>query len=224
MPGAYRLLDMKKGRKVLDLACGQGVFSRFLSQKGLKVTGLDASESLIQYAKSRSHPAMAFHSGDAASEKSLPGETFDGIVCLMAVQNMEHLEPVLRNISRWLVPGGRFVMVMMHPTFRIPRQSHWGWDEEKKLEYRRVDLYLTETSIPIFTPPMRTEGPYTWTYHRPLHSYFDALLGAGLTVSRFEEWASNKKSQPGKRAKAENRARQEIPLFLAMAADKPKEA
>jgi hypothetical protein len=33
-----------------------------------------------------------------------------------------------------------------------------------------------------------------------------------------EEWISNKKSQPGKRAKAENRSRKEIPLFLALRA------
>ena len=31
-----------------------------------------------------------------------------------------------------------------------------------------------------------------------------------------EEWISNKKSEPGKRAKAENRSRKEIPLFLAL--------
>ncbi len=35
MPGAYDMLNPKKGSKILDLACGQGVFSRFLHKKGM---------------------------------------------------------------------------------------------------------------------------------------------------------------------------------------------
>ena len=47
---------------------------------------------------------------------------------------------------------------------------------------------------------------------------FAALVGAGFAVDGLEEWVSNKKSQPGKKAKAENRSRKEIPLFLALRA------
>ena len=41
---------------------------------------------------------------------------------------------------------------------------------------------------------------------------------AGFYVDAMEEWVSNKKSLPGKRAKAENRSKKEIPLFLALRA------
>jgi hypothetical protein len=51
-----------------------------------------------------------------------------------------------------------------------------------------------------------------------MQSYISALAEAGLCVDALEEWVSNKKSLPGKRAKAENRARKEIPLFLALRA------
>ena len=91
-------------------------------------------------------------------------------------------------------------------------------DEEKKIEYRRVDHYRTETKVPILTPPFADKDSYTLTYHRPLESYFAALSNAGFAVNGLEEWISNKKSQPGKRAKAENRSRKEIPLFLALRA------
>ncbi len=112
-------------------------------------------------------------------------------------------------------------MVIMHPCFRIPRQTHWGWDAEKKLEYRRVDQYASENRIPILTPPMARSRVYTDTYHRPLQSYFEALAGAGLWVDRLEEWTSHKTSEPGKRARAENRARKEFPLFMALRARSP---
>ena len=53
------------------------------------------------------------------------------------------------------------------------------------------------------------------------HKGYDAiwrLSNAGFAVDGLEEWISNKKSRPGKRAKAENRSRKEIPLFLALRA------
>jgi SAM-dependent methyltransferase len=203
---------------VLDLACGQGVFSRYLSQRKIKVTGLDTSEEMIRFAQSRSDPSIRFEHADAQNPQALQGKTFDAVVCLLALQNIESLPPVMANVKRWLKPGGRFVMVTTHPCFRIPRQTHWGWDEQKKIQYRRVDLYGSESAIPILTPPFVQSKSFTVTYHRPLQGYVQALTEAGLCVDGLEEWASHKTSEPGKRAKAENRARQEIPLFLALRA------
>jgi ubiquinone/menaquinone biosynthesis C-methylase UbiE len=218
MPGAFRMLELKKGARVLDLGCGQGVFSRYLSRRGMLVEGLDSSEELIRFAGDKSKSAIRFHVADAGDPKAGGNARFDAVVCLLALQNMESLEPVFKNVARWLKPGGRFVMVLTHPCFRIPRQTHWGWDAEKKLEFRRVDHYASELRIPILTPPMARSKVYTWTYHRPLASYVEALSSAGLCVDGLEEWASNKESLPGKRSRAENRARKEIPLFMAIRA------
>ena len=211
-------MQLKKGETVLDLACGQGVYSRYLAQRKMKVTGLDTSEEMIRFAQSRSDASIRFEQGDAQDLQVLQGKTFDAVVCLLALQNIESLPPVMHNVKRWLKPGGRFVMVTTHPCFRIPRQTHWGWDEQKKIQYRRVDLYGTESAIPILTPPFAQANSFTVTYHRPLQSYFQALAEAGLHVDGLEEWTSHKTSEPGKRSKGENRARQEIPLFMALRA------
>jgi len=218
MPGAAMLMNLKKGDRVLDLACGQGVFSRYLAEKGMHVEGLDSSEELIRLARTRSKPSIRFHLADAREKNTFEKSHFDGIACLLALQNMEEIGSTFQNVARWLKPEGRFVMVVTHPCFRIPRQTHWGWDEEKKIEYRRVDRYASDISIPIITPPLAGSKGHTLTYHRSLQSYFTALAGAGLWVESLEEWASKKESQPGKRAKAENRARKEIPLFLSLCA------
>ena len=217
-PGAFQMMQLEKGNTVLDLACGQGVFSRYLSQRKMRVTGLDTSEEMIRFARSRSDSSIRFEQGDAQDTQALQGKTFDAVVCLLALQNIEFLPPVMQNVKRWLKPGGRFVMVTTHPCFRIPRQTHWGWDEQKKIQYRRVDLYGSESAIPLLTPPFVQAKSFTVTYHRPLQSYFQALAEAGLCVHGLEEWTSHKVSEPGKRAKAENRSRQEIPLFMALRA------
>jgi hypothetical protein len=46
----------------------------------------------------------------------------------------------------------------------------------------------------------------------------NAMGEAGLLVDRLEEWPSMRRSQPGPRAAEENRARTEIPMFLAIRA------
>jgi len=218
MPGVFKMLDLKSGRRVLDLACGQGVFSRFLLEKRIKPEGLDSSEELLRMARSRSIKTIPYHLGDASDATLLQDQEFDGVACLLAVQNMENIEPVFKNVARWLKPKGKFVMVLTHPCFRIPRQTHWGWDDDKKMEYRRVDRYANEMKIPILTPPFIDKVNFTMTYHRPLQNYFSALLKAGLCVDSLEEWMSNKESAPGKRSRAENRARKEVPLFMAIRA------
>ena len=218
MPGVFRLLEVRKKDRVLDLACGQGVFSRYLARKGIHVEGLDSSSELVKYARARSGPSIQYHVGDAGNAENFEADRFDGIACLMAIQNIEKIDLLFKSASRWLKTGKHFVVVMTHPCFRIPRQSHWGWDDEKKLEYRRVDHYMTETTVPILTPPFADSKSFTLTYHRPLQSYISALAQAGFCVDAMEEWVSNKNSLPGKRSKAENRARKEIPLFLALRA------
>jgi ubiquinone/menaquinone biosynthesis C-methylase UbiE len=218
MPGATKLMGLKKGQRVLDLACGQGVFSRYLLAKGMQVEGLDVSEEFLQLARKRSKPSIQFHLADAREADTFKESHFDAVACLLALQNMEEIGPTFKNVARWLKPDGRFVMVVTHPCFRIPRQTHWGWDEEKKIEYRRVDRYASDLSIPIITPPLAGSKGHTVTYHRSLQTYFTALAGAGLWVESLEEWTSKKESQSGKRAKAENRARKEIPLFLSLCA------
>ena len=218
MPGAWRLLGLRKGSRVLDLACGQGVFSRYARAKGVRVTGVDISSELIRHAIGRSGAGIKYLTADAGDPKILRGEKFDGIACLLAIQNIERIIPIFKNARRLLKPEGCFVLVLTHPCFRIPRQSHWSWDEEKKLMGRTMDLYASEISIPLMTPPVSGSRGYTLTYHRPLQTYVQALAEAGLHIDLLEEWASHKTSEPGKRSRGENRARTEFPLFMAVRA------
>ena len=39
------------GESVCDLACGQGVMARLLTERGAKVTGVDISEKLFEIAR-----------------------------------------------------------------------------------------------------------------------------------------------------------------------------
>ncbi|MBK8035515.1 MAG: methyltransferase domain-containing protein [Verrucomicrobiaceae bacterium] len=206
---------MKRGERVLDLGCGQGVFCRAMAQKGAEVTGVDASPTLIQKAKTYPvRPPIRYLARDAAHIGDL-GE-FDVISAILCVQNMEKLTEVTAAAARALKPGGRMLWVMNHPAFRIPRQSSWGFEDERKLQYRRLDAYSSELSIPIVMHPGKHDSESTVSFHRSLTGLTRAGFASGLVLGGIEEWHSHKESQPGPRARAENRARKEFPLFLGL--------
>ena len=217
IPGALKLLAPQAGEKIIDIACGQGVFCRELAKAGAAVTGVDAAEGLIKAARDRS-PHIKYLVADAANLKTIAGQSFNAASCIMAIQNMEPLTKIIGEMARVLTDNGRLLLVMSHPCFRIPRQSGWGFDEQRKLQYRRVDSYLSAQRIPIQMHPGAAPGKLTWTFHRPLADYFTALNERGFAVTRLEEWSSHRQSKPGSASRMENRARDEIPMFLALLA------
>lgn len=217
LPGLLRLLDLKPRETVFDVACGQGAISLGLAETGVGVTGVDLSPALIARAKERASERVRFLVGDARRLSMLQAGAFDAAVCVLAAQNIDPIEPVFAECGRLLRRGGRAVFVVPHPAFRIPRQSSWQWDEPRKLLYREVDRYLEPLKVPIDMRPFRQPGAtLTWTYHRPVGFYVNGLAASGLLTNALEEWTSQRTSQPGPRAAAENRARQEFPLFLAV--------
>jgi hypothetical protein len=99
----------------------------------------------------------------------------------------------------------------------VPRQSGWGWDRERRLQYRRIDRYLTPIVVPMKPPTGRAEGA-TRSFHRPLEAYINGLGAHGLLVDCIDEVPTYKISEAGPHAAAENRANEEIPLFLGLRA------
>lgn len=193
--------------------------------------------------------AIEYAVADARALADVVSGPFDAIACVMALMNMDPLTGVCAGVASLLRPGGRFVGVILHPAFRAPGQTSWQWeggearrgvpapprkgrhprDEQKPSgararQYRRVDGYLTPMARDIvMNPGAAAHGKpavTTLTYHRPISSYVRALAESGLLVDAMEEWPSLRVSQPGGRADEENRARREIPMFLAFRAVK----
>ena len=220
LPGTLGLLGDVDGKRVLDVACGQGQLCRLLAERGGELTGVDAAPRLIDFAKSRGPADIDYHVGDArAIDRGLQG--FDLATCVMALMNIEPFAPVVDGIARSLSVGGSAVFVVLHPGFRVPKHSDWAWDGTVR-QSRRVWAYLSDRQIPVtMNPGAASSGAdevTTWTYHRPVQAYFNAIAEAGLAIERVEEWASHRRSERGPRAEAEDRARREIPMFLAIRA------
>lgn len=222
LPNLMRLLDPQKGEVILDLACGQGYFSREIARKGATVHASDISKQLIALAIKATSQTIYYHTAPSHDISFLQTGSVDKIIIVLAIQNIEDLAGTLAECTRVLKVGGRMLVVLNHPTFRIPKKTAWGWDEENKIQYRRVDQYLSEMRTKIDMHPGQTGGPQTVSFHRPLQVYFKALNKAHFAVARLEEWVSHKESKPGPRAMPENLARKEIPMFMCLDARKLK--
>lgn len=219
-PNLKKIIDFNKLDSVLDLACGQGIFERQINPN-TEYLGVDIARSLIEEAKKKSQNRKhQFMVADVSKTLSVVEDHFDLVAIILALQNIRNFEGVIFNAQRHLKSGGRFLMVLNHPMFRIPRQTSWGMDEQNKTQYRRVDRYMSELGIPIATNPGKfQESEMTWSFHTPLSKYSQVLNENGFMIERIEEWVSDKKST-GSKAKIEDRARAEIPMFMAILAVK----
>jgi ubiquinone/menaquinone biosynthesis C-methylase UbiE len=220
LPGVLRLLEVQAGQRIIDIACGQGVLCRQLAARQAEVTGIDAAEPLIEVARKRGPEQIRYQVADAREPAGLPAEYFQSAACVLAIQNIHPAAAVFQAVARLLTPGGKLVLAMNHPCFRGAKETSWGWDEKQTVQYRRVDRYLIPRKTPIVTHPGGDPTHYTWTFHRPIEDYVRGLAKAGLLIDAMEEWPGHKTSDSGPRAAAENTARKEIPLFLAIRAIK----
>lgn len=221
LPEVLKILKAQKKMNldILDLACGQGILERALP-KNYNYCGLDLSSSFIEYAeKNRREKKHKFLVADAT--KKLPISNSYDIVCIiLALQNIEYPQKVFDNAYQCLKKGGKFIAVINHPYFRIPKQSSWEVDEKKKVQFRKIESYMSPQKIPIQTHPSKSKNsPLTYSYHNPLHLYFALLSRAGFCIETIQEWCSPKTST-GSKAKMENRARKEFPLFMSWTAKK----
>jgi len=216
LPNILRIVAPEKGMRVLDLGCGQGFFSHALSAKGAYVTGVDVSPELINIAKVRAGHNEEFHVAPSDMLHAWKDSTFDAVSIILALQNIERMAQTLREASRVTKKGGKLVIVLNHPAYRIPGESSWGHDEKIDRQYRRVDSYLSDSKREIDMNPGSAGGQKTVSFHRPLQGYSKSLANAGFAILRIEEWISHKESERGPRKVSEDRARREIPLFMCL--------
>jgi len=217
IPGVKKLLNLKTDSNLVDIGCGDGVLGRNID-RNIKYTGLDNASSLIHIARTKNKsPYHKYIFADATKDLSLNENKFTHAVIVLSLQNMENPQKAILNASKLSDEKGILVIVLNHPCYRIPRQSGWGIDETNKQHYRKVYKYLSPMKIPITMHPGQDVSPVTWSFHRPLEDYITMINEAGFMISDICEWSSDKESI-GRASKMENRARAEIPLFMAIKA------
>lgn len=221
IPATLDLLQPQPGEAILDVGGGQGVLAPYLAEAGASVTVVDASAKLVAAAKRRhrSIKGARFLVGDARRLPAVAGlaaGSFDAAVFLLSIQDIDRLDDVVAGVDWALGHRSRVVLLMTHPAFRQPRHSGWGYDEGRKLTYRRIDAYLGEMAVPMKS---LGGGPPTRSFHRPISAYVNALGDAGFATDAMLELPDLPPDvRPGRATRGDARAAAEIPIFLALRA------
>lgn len=176
LPHTEELLNIQAGDLVLDIACGNGNFSRKMAEKGAQVVAFDFSERLIEHAKRRGAAYLdriIFRVCDATEYDEIislkQGKSFDKAVSNMAVMDIADIEPLFRAVYDVLSPSGIFVFSSHHPCFERPNDK-----------YKTACVHKGEA---IEGQPVLQNY-----YHRPLEAIFQKAFKAGFVLNAlFEE-------------------------------------
>ena len=195
-PATERLLGVRPGQRILDLACGNGHFARRMAELGADVVAVDFSERFLERARRRPPPSRGsveyrrVDLTDPGELRGLSGRPFDAAVATMALMDVSDLGPLFDILPGLLRAGAPFVFSVTHPVFNQTGavRGHEEYDSDGGVAerfYVRVDRY--GRSRPGLGTGIVGQPTGQWYFERSLTELLRPLLSAGFVVDAFEE-------------------------------------
>jgi SAM-dependent methyltransferase len=209
-PVMRAMLPELGGKRVVDLGCGMGAASRFLSKEGAaSVLGLDLSRTMLARARAAtSDPAITYAIADL-EQLELSAHSFDLVFSMLAFHYVADFARLVRVIHRALVPGGQLVFSIEHPIYMAAPQPQWILDEAGHKTWpvsayaregiRRTDWFVRDVV----------------KFHRTLATTLNTLIAAGFSIDRLAEFAPTEAQIEGRPSLAEELER---PMILLVSA------
>jgi SAM-dependent methyltransferase len=192
-PAVERVLALRSGERVLEIACGNGEFARRMAELGGSVLAVDFSEAMLE--RARAHGGnIEYREVDATDEKALLalGESgsFDVVVSNMAIMDMQDIEPMISASAMLLRDGGRFVFSTLHPAFNsgeaVPTAEGVFLDHDFRTVYSvKVSRYGVASrgkGVAVAGQPVEQ-----WYFHRPLAEILRPFFDHGFALDGLEE-------------------------------------
>ena len=178
----------------MDIACGNGNFSRVLSDAGAEVVAFDFSSTMIQKAKRRSKGySIEYKVLDATDYNallSLGENTFNASVSNMGLMDMAEITPILKALHKLLTNKGRFVFSVIHPCFQTPGVKKIYEEEEVGKEIIKRNCILLSRYIETETfegVSIKKQPVATRYFHRPLSVLLNSCFDQGFVLDRIME-------------------------------------
>jgi ubiquinone/menaquinone biosynthesis C-methylase UbiE len=175
-PAVLAALGSVTGLRVLDAACGPGLYIRELLARGAQVTAFDASSAMVEMARAQAAEERA--NGRLQVDRAVLGKplpyadgAFDRVVCALAIHYAADRHAAFAEFYRVLRPGGTVVVSTQHPFMDWLHKG--GSYFETKLE---TDLWRTAAG----------EQPVKF-WREPLSTFCAAATSAGFVIEQVIE-------------------------------------
>lgn len=212
-PAVRALIPDLDGRRVLDLGCGFGWFSRWAREAGAaSVLGLDISDNMLARARAETpDPAVTYDKADLDTVE-LPPAAFDFAYSSLALHYIADLPRLLAQVHRALTPGSSFVFTTEHPIYMAADRPDWLPTAPGARKTWPVNGYALEGE-------RHTDwfAPGVVKHHRRIATTVNTLLDTGFTMRRLIEWSPTPEDLAARPALAEELER---PMMLIIAADR----
>jgi 2-polyprenyl-3-methyl-5-hydroxy-6-metoxy-1,4-benzoquinol methylase len=133
---ALRALGVQPGARVLDVGCGPGWTSLFLSEAGYRVLGIDIAPAHVEISRGRAQrwSCEDLRFAQADMDAFALDELFDVVLVFDALHHSARQRQVIRNIAHHLAPGGWVLFgepSLLHAVSPGARRTHrqTGWIE-----------------------------------------------------------------------------------------------
>lgn len=164
----------------LDVGCGEGRFCRMLRAHGVAATGLDPTPALISAARARD--ADGTYVEAVAERLPFADAAFGLVVSYLSLIDIPDIQDAIPEMARVLKPGGALLIANLNSFNTACGDTGWVKNSAGQRVHYPIDNYLEERAMWI-----EYRGIRIVNHHRPMRTYMNALLGAGLRLTWFDE-------------------------------------
>jgi toxoflavin synthase len=168
----FRMVGALEGKRVLDLACGFGYYTRRLKQRGAaQVVGVDISPEMIRLAheQEQAEPlGITYQVGDAVALPRLgPFDLVTAVYLLNYATSKDQMRGMCRSAYDNLVPGGRFVAYTVNPAFTLRKPNSTKYGVTMLRQTPEEDRYMCDLEFVTDPPtpyqhPQWSQGAHEW--------------------------------------------------------------
>ncbi|SRX75996.1 class I SAM-dependent methyltransferase [Aequorivita antarctica] len=172
-PNTLKLIGEVKNKNILDAACGPGKYAEIFIANGANVTGFDLSPRMVQLAKERNGSSGFFFEQDLAKPfKTLSENSFDIVVCALAMQYVKNWNQTITEFHRVLKNKGTLVISIEHPFF-----EYTYYNSSKYFLIEQIKTVWKGFGKPI----------EMLSYRRPLYECLSPITNNGFYIEKLVE-------------------------------------
>jgi SAM-dependent methyltransferase len=134
-------VDWPTVRSAADLGCGTGRTGAWLAGRGVgEIDGVDLSPAMLEAARGRG--AYRSLAEAEVGDSGLPAGAYDLVASCLVDEHLADLAPLYAEAGRLLRPGGRFVIVGLHPHFIIASGMPTHFDDAEAGEPVAIETHV----------------------------------------------------------------------------------